>query len=195
MTLKLIISGLIGGVIALIFRFTYDKYNEYRERKHFRQALEINIIKIIIPKLKKLLEEYNKVLNIVGSKDQEEMKENQKITTDEMPMLNSFVFRSIPQKEILKSLNDKSNYGELIDAYYSIDFLKGHMPSNILKEFYQKIEEHMEMKKIDTSEAYYDHLFNCTYLDIIKEHIGRNIELKIETTTELIDQFSGLRKL
>lgn len=67
---------------------------------------------------------------------------------DNMPMLTSEVFKSIPAQEMARIMYNRINLKIIMEWYYAVDYLKDHMPFTIRKEYFKEANSHNAVKDL-----------------------------------------------
>lgn len=184
-----LLSGLFGAIIAVLMTPVINRITAAIRLNNIRKTL-LNYLKYIaLGKIDKYAED----MLLIKSKI---LEPNEKMgeTVDAMPMLTSEIFKSYTPDELNRVCYSSKNYIELLDIYYSIDFLKSNMPIDIYSKYVEKIENHFEEKNIEGIDAKLNHCKTC---DVLKSYItfsSNNAEQKIKRAVAASKQIKTLLK-
>ncbi len=185
-----------GAAIALILKAMYDEVKEGLQRRAFRKAIEHNVKDVLVPKTERLIRDYEQVRKVIMSSSIEQYNAEKKKQIDQMPMFNSDLIKRLPPQEVYRCLHDKSKYGLLFEAFYSIDYHREKMPAAILDSFYKLNLEHFKLSNDrEENETHIDHMFHCTYADALRENMNNQITMRVGSAAQLLDELKKLRHL
>ena len=191
-----ILPGLIGALIAIIITSISNRLNASIKINRVRKTVITYLELLARPKLERYIEDCNQAIKYLVEMNFSEAGNKQPY--DEMPMLTSEVIKSINQNDLLLACSNSINYTDLLDWYYSIEFIKSNMPRDVYNDFSQWTNKHLEDKKIPPGELQFEHIRSCQSINREKRDSIENLKMKISTAnhsrttlTRIVKNLSG----
>lgn len=192
---KQTISALVGAIIALGLKTLYDIISEHLKRKTTRRTIKTHIRKIVLPKLQRLYDDYELAIRRMSVSDAQAWQKGALTKYDDLPMLTSNMFKSIPATHVHAAFKSRGSDAELFDAFYSIDFIRDHLPRLVMDEFQERSSAHKNEKiaKGEMSLADWDaHQFSCISLIELREYYLNRLVTHRTTVVDLMKQFEAI---
>lgn len=190
MKLEILLSGLIGAVIAVFVAFLIKRITEARNQNKIKKSIIAYLEIIAIDKLNRYISDSQhtkkRLLSVEFNESEPEY------CYDYMPMLTSDYFKSIGNKVLFDVIKKQDDFILMLDLYYTIDFLKENMPIEYHKKFILKIENHFEIKGIVDYKSKIEHLNKCSYIGQLRYYLISDIDLKIQTANAALENISKL---
>ena len=165
------LSLLIGSLIGILLSHFFIKISIALKLNNYRKLILRYNNEISIPKIETYIKDYKKaefyILNYYSIVIEKNNYNNKVVNNyDIMPMLNSEVYKSIPNEFLFRILK-KDDYSKMLNIIYSIEFLKANMPINLCTKFTVDIKNHLKEQEINKKNEG-KHLKQCNYLEKIQ---------------------------
>ncbi len=167
---KTLLIALIGAIIgqSLILLIGWIKREIDLSRK---KQMIINDLKNQNQTLDLIIEKHNELNNLFVK------RETDQFTTSIFQTLQLDIYQSVPKNELHSIF--KKDLAVLVDVYKSIEFIKSNGPYWIYKDYLEKSELHLDVKKHEPN-----HNFYCeTHIGFIKIAM-KNIQNNLNTIRE-----------
>lgn len=144
---EVVLSAIIGGLIALTINKLYSRYSTASKLNLLRLALLDYSSKIGIQKSYRYLQNMDflkESITLFGNNDMQPKN----TSVDDMPMYNSDIFKSIATEELRRVAYDTDNFIRILDISYSTDYHRDHMPYDLYEKFNLDVLEYISKAKI-----------------------------------------------
>lgn len=187
-----LMSGLIGAVVGVLLAVVLARFAFALRLNGIRNFLRFYLSTIAQDKLQKYVTDVGNALKEIHG--HELHPDFMKQGYDMMPMLTSEVFKSITNEDMARVMYNQKNLTDIIDFYYSVDFLKDHMPITYFREYVTKLEQHYAEKNLKTNTERALHDLECPFIKHEREYKSADLQLKEQTANECITLCSNLVK-
>ena len=193
-----LLSGLVGGLIAVIFTSFLDRISNAIRLNRIRLTILDYLKHIGLDKTLQYAEDMEYVKQSILTTDEKEIHKKDKRSVDAMPMLTSELFKNFQPDELRQVCYNGKNYIMMLDIYYSIDFLKSYMPLDIYQKYLEKVNAHYEEKGLETGKEQLEHLKTCGVMKQFANEAANEASVKYQRATvthqvihDVIDKLNG----